>query len=256
MNKLALPYTLIGTSKADELTKKLNASLQSIYAGWFSQDHKFRFTITHINQRLNIDITKWSIHANSKESWLAFKPDSQTETWLISEMLSSDGYTIPKMTTFTNMIFHDFIESNISAIYSLANMVSLKGNSKQEIDTRLGSGAIIGNMSNGVVTLPIAIGGDLVQAICGSRTELAKNSKANELSKREQTILNSELSLKILAGKAVMSIDDITKIEIGDVVLLDSKLEDSFSAYTSSGNFLAQIQLGKRANQKAIQLIE
>lgn len=256
MSKDVSPFILMGSSNASKFSELFNRNLRELYSSWFSSSHNFKFNIVNSNEPLNIDLSTWSLFANSKDCWIAFKNDNEIISQLISEMIGDQKNSVTKVTNFVSSIYNDFIDSNVSSFFSLANMVLIKGSNIKNINQAFGSGTLIGNISNGNITFPILIGGGIVDGICGISKNINKQNIIHNLSKRETLILNTNEKIKVLAGSVIMTIEELNNIEIGDVVILDSKIQDLFAMYNSSGKYLTNVQLGKRFSQKAIQITE
>jgi flagellar motor switch protein FliM len=78
----------------------------------------------------------------------------------------------------------------------------------------------------------------------------------SELVAREVLAVKPTVTLNVIAGSTEMSLKQLTDLDVGDVVLLNTKLDSGFYVTNKNGVNLAKVHLGKQANQKVIQLIE
>lgn len=248
-------YTLFGESQLDEVSNNINLHMQKLYDGWYGENHNFSFAITKKNESLALDIKQWDVYANTKHLWVAFQSDARVATDMLNEMMGLVSRPLAKSTAFTNAIYSDFIYSNVSTIYSLANTVHLKNKDIVDLEIYKGSGAIVGQIANGKTFLKMAIGGDIVKALCATKSTQS-DLKMAELVARESLVLKPTVSLNVTAGSTIMSLRQLSELDVGDIVLLDKKLGSGFSVTTKNGVPLAKAQLGKLINQKVIQLIE
>jgi hypothetical protein len=248
-------FTLLGDSQLDEISRNINLNMQELYNGWFGENHHFKFSIIKKNESLDLDLKQWNVYANTQSLWLAFKADTNVATNLLNEMLGLVSRPLAKMTAFTSDIYNNFIDSNVSAIYSLANTVYLKNKGVLNLETNKGSGAIIGQFGNGKAFLKVAIGGDIVKSLYTTKS-LQSNMSMSELVAREVLAVKPTVTLNVIAGSTEMSLKQLTDLDVGDVVLLNTKLDSGFYVTNKNGVNLAKVHLGKQANQKVIQLIE
>jgi flagellar motor switch protein FliM len=89
-----------------------------------------------------------------------------------------------------------------------------------------------------------------------SKLNVRSNLPRINLVPRESTLSGFSKQLQVLVGSAEISFSELSKMEIGDVVVLNKKIGQPFSIQNDSKLFLANGQLGKVTNKKAIQLIE
>ncbi|EUJ10329.1 flagellar motor switch protein [Methylophilaceae bacterium 11] len=255
VNNQYAPYTLYGASHVNEVSEKVNAALSELYAGWFTREEHFIFSVTNHNESFKLAIDSWDIYASSPDCWVALKGVKKLQAGFLTKMFDADSNLLARTTKLTSAIYSDFIESHIDTLYSLANTVYLKGQNITNVRTLKGSGALLGLVSNGEVAMQIAIGADLIKAIC-SKSFVKLHSKSADLVSRESVLQNPVVDIHVPAGSAEMTLKDLSMVEVGDVILLDKKLGGKFLVTDAKGRFLANAQLGKRLNQKAIQFIE
>lgn len=250
------PFTLLCEAMEKELTAKMDAWLRDLYSGWFSDADKYFFTITNKNKALQIDNNIWDIYGNSSTYWLAFKKDVSAKNKVIAEMFELDSHASFKTTKFTETIYQDFIDSCVSSIFERTNLTYIRGTDILKVSADFGSGAITGTLSNGTVSLPVTLGGDLVKAICSESNQKLQSIKpAHNLASREGSVDKYKSKLEVSAGKAKISLRDFSIMEVGDIVILDTEVGSPFAVYLP-GKAPLQAQLGNLINKKAIQLIE
>ena len=255
--KVATSFVFIGEEVTKQLTSKLNGLLRELYSGWFSDDRHFQFTVAQKNQPLYFDKKEWQFFGNCSDFWLAFKVNDDIKSKLLSSMFEASLQQIPKSTKFMEHIFQDFIDSNLNALFALANSEYIHNDDIINFKLTFGSGALMGNFGDGSTTLPVAIGGGLIKSICGEVSQKNKDlALSNELTDRSISVENYKTVIEVMAGKAEITIQDFARMEIGDTILLDRRVEDSFFVQSANSVFIAHTQLGKLENKKAIQLIE
>lgn len=253
-----LSISLLGETAEKELTTKVSTWLRYLYSGWFSEPDKYFLSITNKNKALKIDNDLWSFYGNSNKLWLAFKSDVLTKSKIMSEMLEFDSPTNFKITKFTDAIYKDFIDSNVTMIFEKTGMINFNNKDIHNPEVRFGSGAVFGAINNGLISFPVALSGGLVELICSESNEAMQISKPQyDLVARETSFdtHKHQSRIEVLAGKVKMTIKDFTEIGVGDVVLLDTKIGAPFPAVLSANRSL-NVQLGIVDNKKAIQLIE
>ena len=253
-----LPISLLGETAEKELTTKLSTWLKYLYSGWFSEPDKYFFSITNKNKALKIDNDLWTFYGNSNKLWLAFKSDALTKSKIMSEMFESDSPTNFKITKFTEAIYKDFIDSNINMIFEKTGMINFNNKDIHNPEVNFCSGAVFGTINNGLISIPVALSGGLVEIICIESYQKMQTSKPHyDLVGRESSFdaHKHKSRIEVLAGKVKMTIKDFTEIGVGDVVLLDTKIDAPFPAVLSTSRSL-NVQLGIVDNKKAIQLIE
>lgn len=255
--KVATPFVFIGVEVTKQLTIKLNGFLLELYSGWFSEDKHFQFTVAQKNQQLYLDKKEWRFYGNSSDFWLAFKVNDDIKSKLLSSMFEVGLQQIPKSTKFMEHIFQDFIDSNLNALFALANSECLHNDDISSFKLAFGSGALTGNFSSGYISLQVAFGGELIKSICGEVNQNNRNlALLNELTDRSISVENYKAAIEVMAGKAEITIQDFARMEIGDTIVLDRRVEDPFFAQSLDSVFIAHAQLGKLENKKTIQLIE
>lgn len=255
---VAMPIKLLGEIAEKELTSKMSAWLSDLYSGWFSDAEKYCFSVTIKNKTLHINSDVWNFYGNSNKLWLAFKSEDSVKNKIMAEMFELESSSSLKTTKFTDAIYKDFIDSNVNMLFERNNMANFKSLDIKNPDMSYGSGAILATISNGSISLPIAISGEMVSAICGEEKQSLQVLKPNyQLVARESTFDKNKCksSLEVLAGKVNISLRDFSQIGIGDVVLLDTKVGMPFSAILPTKKSF-NIQLGAVENKKAIQFIE
>lgn len=252
-----IAFILVGNQVENALTSKINIFLRDVYSGWFAESHEFIFSITHKNQELKID-DGWDIYGDSSSFWLGFKKDINNKNKIMSEMFELGSNSIIKTTKFMDLIYKDFIDCNLNAIFSLSNMRVIQDKVVGDsVSAAKGSGAIIGNINNGSVSIPIAISGDLVRAICGEVNQKVHVPKPQiNLVSRNSTLEKYKANIEVLAGEAKISLLDFSKMEVGDVVLLNKKVGEPFFVQSGNKVSVGSIQLGRLENKKAIQFLE
>lgn len=253
-----LPISLLGAMAEKELTTKMSAWLSELYSGWFSDAGKYYFVIANKNKALQIDNDLWRFYGNSNKLWLAFKNDVSTKNKIMSEMFELDSPTNLKITKFIDAIYEDFADSNVNMIFERTNITNLNNKDINNPEVYFGSGAVLASINNGLISFPIVLSGELVRAIC------SESNQKLQISKPEYDLVAREISLdehkyksriEVHAGKVKVTIKDFTEIEIGDVVMLDTKIGTPFPVVLSANRSL-NVQLGVVDNKKAIQFIE
>ena len=253
-----LPISLLGETAEKELCTKVGAWLRSLYSGWFSEADKYFLSITNKNNALKIDNDLWRFYGNSNKLWLAFKSDALTKSKIMSEMFELEPPTNFKLTKFTDAIYEDFIDSNVTMFFEKTGMINFNNKDIHNPEVNFGSGAVFGSINNGLISFPVALSGGVVELICSESNEAMQISKPQyDLVARESSFdtHKQKSRIEVLAGKVKMTIKDFTEIGVGDVVLLDTKIGAPFPAVVSL-NRSVNVQLGIVNNKKAIQLIE
>lgn len=253
-----LPINLLGEVAEKELIAKMSAWLNGLYSGWFSDADKYLLSITSKNKTLKIDSDSWRFYGNSNKLWLAFKSDPLAKNKIMSEMFELDSPINFKLTKFIDAIYEDFIDSNVNMVFERMSITNLVNKDIRNPEVYFGSGAVLASINNGLISIPIAISGELVKAICSESNQKLEISKPKYDLVARETSLDAhkhKSSIEVLAGKVTLTIKDFTEIEIGDVVMLDTKIGNPFPAVISANKSL-EVQLGVVNNKKAIQFIE
>lgn len=254
---VVLPFVLTSEESTKQLISKINTFLPDIYCGWFSDECHFQFTVAQKNQQLYLDKKEWRFYGNTSDFWLAFKVNDEIKSKLLSSMFEVSPQQIPNPTKFMEHIFQDFINSNLIALFALAKSEYLHKDDITNFKLAFGSGALMGHFSSGTTSLPVAFGGELIKSICEEINQKTKTSVLlNELTDRSISVENYKAAIEVIAGKAEITIQDFARMEIGDTILLDRRVEEPFFVQSPNSLFIAHAQLGRLENKKAIQLIE
>lgn len=254
--KKALPFLMLGDKAIEELERKINDTLRSLYPQWLSESDQFSFTVTKQNKLLAIDGQSWDICGSSDTNWVAFKKDEKSKNKVLKEIFELDQYTNFKSTKLTDAVYHDFINSNISVIFDAGTSGNVDTEKRLTAASNFGSGAVLGSILHGSINIPVAIGGEVVMGICAEFNQKLKNPNSQrQLSPRETSLGKLNTELEVTAGKVQISFGDFSNMGVGDIVLLDRKIGEPFNANLSN-DVQSNVQLCRLGNQKAIQFIE
>ncbi|MFV1922178.1 MAG: FliM/FliN family flagellar motor switch protein [Methylotenera sp.] len=247
---------MLGDHATAEMERKISDGVMLFYPQWLSDGNQFKFLVETKNKPIDIDNQNWDIHGKSESFWIAFRKDEKLKNKILKEIFELDAYANLKSTKLTDSIYQDFIDSNVKAIFNLANATDLETQKNLTIKTTYGSGALIGKISNGDLDIPVAIGGDVILAICSEFKQQIQSLKAPcKLIERKSILGNLVSKIEVTAGKVEISFSEFSNMSVGDIILLDSKVDDPFKA-NFSDEVHSKVQLCKLENHKAIQFIE
>ena len=86
-------------------------------------------------------------------------------------------------------------------------------------------------------------------------TPRAKPSSGVAFAKITDALLNEHLKLKVLAGEVQLELGLLQTIAIGDVIKLNTKINEPLQVFSDDGTRLCEAFLGSCDGRKSIQLV-
>lgn len=91
-----------------------------------------------------------------------------------------------------------------------------------------------------------------IKSLCKQRTDKVLFTP---LVRPQDCDIEGGLRLKLRVGDAELDYGVISEVAIGDVIRLDSRIDEPLSVYTEDDQYVCQAYLGKRGNAKAAKII-
>ena len=201
----------------------------------------------------------WLVIGQAPDHWLAWRLDPESARAMVAAMvnhgLGASSKLTPLVAGLSHELVHDFF-ARLRQQFPEAKLLDavLGAESYAALRTVYGSGAVQVELKGVFPNQQLVLGGGIVE-LCQPQQGSAVKPAA--LQAREQSLDIYPARIEVTAGHAEMTLQDLADMEVGDVILLQSKVADSFQVKSSDGKkTLAKVHLGLLGEHKAIQFIE
>lgn len=116
-----------------------------------------------------------------------------------------------------------------------------------------GSGAVVATLEWDGERMEIVFSAGHVSAMLDAAK--AKPSPGVPFARITDTLLNERLTLKVLAGEALLELGLLQTIAVGDVIKLNTRIDEPLQVLNDDGTRFCEAFLGSRDGRKSIQLI-
>lgn len=257
MNEV-LPYRLNSQLDKTALVDRLRDLLKAWREEWLQKPVELSLDWLSEEESANYIEGKWLLSGEAPDSWLAWKFDSGLANELLSLMFNVPLESATNLTPLTQEISKECLASLGNAIFASFAMPKYSGSEWAEslADVRIskGSGALIGIIKGFALPQYIAIGGEVIKQMIGSKAGNAANSYP--LVSRESVLGNHGTCLEVTMGTAQLTLEALANIEVGDVIKINTSIQQPLKVKTSEGVTIAGALLGVKDDYKAIQITE
>lgn len=252
----ALPYRFVGELDKKAVADKFAVALGAWAKSWFQLSSGIDLAWLDSGKITSLSNEKWLIFGDAPDIWMAWKLDGVVTRDFLGMMFNTSVGSSVKPTPLMQDILKECV-ANLASEISQATGASALVENEQLLFGSLrvdqGSGFLLGELGGKFPRQVIAFGGGLVErAINRSPVNVSLDS----LALRESAIGSYMANLQVTAGTAELTLHDLTHLEVGDVIRLDTLVKEPFVVSTKEGVPVAKAHLGIHGNHKAIQLIE
>lgn len=250
----ALPFRLFSEFQVLSFRKLLEQAISEWEKTWFVDE--FRSVINFEDVRPSLVKGEWLIFEQDIDSWVAWKSGDEAMHHLVATIFNATAVT-QKSKSLVEELFRECIRNFIQEIRKNLPEAAFDFQTEQ-IDTleslRLGygSGALLAEVQGAFSRQYVAFGGGLIESLIGTDK---RHETRYDLVKREFAIESYKANLEVTIGSADVTLADISNIDVGDVIQLNTQIGQPLVVRTPTGTPIASGQLGIFNNHKAVQLI-
>lgn len=92
-----------------------------------------------------------------------------------------------------------------------------------------------------------------IKSLC--RHKAVENVPATRLVRPQECSIGGDIKLKVHVGGAELDYGVVSEVAVGDVIRLDSRIDEPLSVYTEDDQYVCRAYLGKQGNAKAAKII-
>lgn len=254
---VALSFRLIAASGRAAVEETLKAVFNDWSKAWLGEEARFSYTVDSDNGTEPNE--EWLVVGNAPESWVAWNLADNRGRELVSAMLKQSSGLSSKPTPLTIALRQEALLDLFRRIQPLSSheLAQQYQGEKRQLRTGYGSGVVHLQMSGTLGQQELLIGGAVAAALGALKP--TRSPHAQTLVQRGQTLGRYVARVEVLAGQAEITVQDLSGIEVGDVIRLSAKSADALLVRSLTGNgkqTVAKAYLGLQGDHKAIQFLE
>lgn len=250
----ALPYRFVSELDKKAVAGKLKVLLAAWGQNWFQPWWDTDLTWLELEKTPHSN-EKWLIFSATQEMWMAWKLDGVVTRDLLGLMFNAPVGSSVKPTPLMQDILKECAASLANEMSQSTEVILTEQEHTSFSSLRIGqgSGYLLAELGGKFPRQVFALGGGLVEHFI-NRTPTP--ASLTSLVSRETVIGKYTTNLEVSVGKAELTLRDLTLLEVGDVIRLETSVKEPFVVRTTEGVPVAKAHLGTYDNNKAIQLIE
>ncbi|MCB5191889.1 FliM/FliN family flagellar motor C-terminal domain-containing protein [Methylobacillus arboreus] len=252
---VALPFRLIAASGRVAVEETLKAVFSDWSKAWLGEDAKCSYAVDS-DSAIGPD-DEWLIVGNAPESWVAWNLADSQGRELVSAMMKQSSGLSSKPSPLTSALRQEALLDLFRRIQTLSSheLAQQYQGEKRQLRTGYGSGVVHLQISGILGQQELLIGGAVAEALGAFKPTRSPHAQA--MVQRGRTLGRYVAHLEVLAGQAEITVQDLSGIEVGDVIRLSAKSADALLVRSLTGKQpVAKAYLGLQGNHKAIQFLE
>ncbi|MGY1490767.1 FliM/FliN family flagellar motor switch protein [Methylobacillus pratensis] len=255
---VALTFRLIAASGRAAVEETLETVFSEWSKAWLGEDARLSYDVDSASTIEPGD--GWLIVGNAPESWVAWNLAESRGRELVSAMLKQSGGLSSKPSPLTSAVQQEAVLDLFRRIQPLSSheLAQQYQGEKSQLRTGYGSGVVHLQISGTLGQQELLIGGAVAAAL--GAFKLTRPSRTQALVQRGQTLGRYVAHLEVLAGQAEITVQDLSGIEVGDVIRLSAKSTEALLVRSLTGGngkqAVAKAYLGLQGGHKAIQFLE
>lgn len=254
----ALPFRLSSEATRHAVAASLEKIAEEWGAHWFTHASSIELTISS-DVSAPAAAGDWLVIGQAPDHWLAWRLDADSARGLVATMvnhgLGASSKLSPVIAGLMHELVHDFF-ARIRQAFPDAKLlpIVLPADAYATLRSAYGSGALQVELTGSFPKQQLLLGGGIAELCLPPQRA---TGKPVTLLPREQSLDIYPANLEVTVGHAEMTLQDLADMEVGDVILLQAKVADSFQVKARDGKkTLAKVHLGLLDEHKAIQFIE
>lgn len=253
-------FRLLGESECRDLAQALAEPTSAWAADWFSMSPAVDVRVGNIDMdSLAADAARECWTAGEGDAWAAILPSAAARKAVLARIQGGGEGVAETLSPVAARLADSCLERLIAALLprgtdaAAAKTDSVGKMRAGELALSHGGGAVAGELMLDRCTVPFFLGPALVERYVPFIQSVLDGPP---LARRSEGLGKESVRVQVTAGAAELTLDELSRLSIGDVIRLDRKVEEGFAVGLAGGQAqsIGRSLLGTRNERKAIRL--
>jgi flagellar motor switch/type III secretory pathway protein FliN len=250
------PYKLLNATELAEIGKQAEAAFSTWVSDWLGVAdmamvecrRAAEFDMTNYPEKSN-----WTCIGADREEWIALARTAAFTAQLRTRLIPDQHTPANSAATEKSPMLSDLLESALTDFLRMFAAAPAQAHQVPAERFRdIGSGAAVAEIDWKEAKLALVISPPLVASMLSRIGPRA--ARKGSLVKVNEALANGRMNLKVMVGEAEVELGLLQTIAVGDVIKLNTRVDEPLQVVTADGLRLCRAFLGIRNGRKSIQL--